>query len=31
LPFLALYVLALLLITYFPDLSLWLVRLFGVR
>jgi TRAP-type C4-dicarboxylate transport system permease large subunit len=31
LPFLALYVLALLLITYIPDLSLWLVRLFGVR
>ena len=31
LPFLALYLLALLLITYFPALSLWLVGVLGVR
>ncbi len=31
LPFLALYALVLLLITYVPELSLWLVRVLGVR
>jgi tripartite ATP-independent transporter DctM subunit len=31
LPFLGLYLVALLVITYVPGLSLWLVRLFGVR
>jgi tripartite ATP-independent transporter DctM subunit len=31
LPFLALYVLALLLVTYVPELSLWLVRVLNVR
>jgi tripartite ATP-independent transporter DctM subunit len=30
-PFLGLYLVALLIITYVPALSLWLVRLFGVR
>ena len=31
LPFLAIYIAVLLLITYIPDLSLWLVRVLNVR